>query len=441
MVKSLKGWFKAPQFPGNEDKTRSALLLNVVLNTVLLALPILVAGALLGDDVPRLDRSLTVVASAWIMTILIRWIMLSGRVSMAGKALVGLLFTATTLVVYFIGTIRAPATSFYILTIVIAGLTISRRAILLTSGMCLAAILTFLLTEMNGLLPEPSLAVTITQGVTFSVIIGIVGVMLFLAVKSIDEALARARLELAERLRMERERETYIGELSKQNAELERFAYTVSHDLRNPLVTIKGFLGMLEQDMKEKNLEKIPDDFQRISGAADKMNALLAELLEFSRVGRLLNPPEEIDLAGLVGEAVELLDARLRSKNVVVVSSPDLPPVYGDRTRLREVIENLIDNAAKYTSDQVSPRIEIGIRGGTEPVFFVKDNGMGIEPEYQEKIFGLFNKLDPTSEGTGVGLALVKRIIEFHGGRIWVESEGPGRGSTFCFTIPDGRSQ
>jgi signal transduction histidine kinase len=211
--------------------------------------------------------------------------------------------------------------------------------------------------------------------------------------------------------------------------------------LRNPLVTIKGFLGMLEQDMKEKNLEKIPDDFQRISGAADKMNALLAELLEFSRVGRLLNPPEEIDLAGLVGEAVELLDARLRSKNVVVVSSPDLPPVYGDRTRLREVIENLIDNAAKYTSDQVSPRIEIGIRGGTEPVFFVKDNGMGIEPEYQEKIFGLFNKLDPTSEGTGVGLALVKRIIEFHGGRIWVESEGPGRGSTFCFTIPDGRSQ
>ena len=107
--------------------------------------------------------------------------------------------------------------------------------------------------------------------------------------------------------------------------------------------------------------------------------------------------------------------------------------------RLREVLENLIDNAAKYMGDQKSPSIEIGVRDEDEPVFYVKDNGIGIEPQYLQKVFGLFEKLDPTSEGTGIGLALIKRIIEVHGGRIWVESDGLGKGSTFCFTLPDNR--
>jgi signal transduction histidine kinase len=103
------------------------------------------------------------------------------------------------------------------------------------------------------------------------------------------------------------------------------------------------------------------------------------------------------------------------------------------------VFENLIDNAAKYMGDQKQPLIEIGCKDGEEKVIFVKDNGMGIEPSYKTKIFGLFEKLNPTSEGTGIGLALIKRIIEVHGGKIWVESEGTGRGSMFCFTIPDRR--
>jgi len=114
--------------------------------------------------------------------------------------------------------------------------------------------------------------------------------------------------------------------------------------------------------------------------------------------------------------------------------------VYGDIVPLREVFENLIDNAAKYTGDQPEPMIEIGTRfDEDETVFFVKDNGMGIETQYQKRIFGLFDKLNPTSEGIGIGLALIKRIIEVHGGRIWAESEGLGKGSTFCFTIPGDR--
>jgi len=233
------------------------------------------------------------------------------------------------------------------------------------------------------------------------------------------------------------ERERLISQLEASNAELERFTYTVSHDLRNPLVTIKGFLGMLARDLQDNRQDKIVDDFSRISGAADKMDILLSELLELSRIGRIMNPPERIDLTELVQEAVETLNARIRSSGITVEIAPNLPYVYADRLRLREVFENLIDNAAKYMGNQPQPVIEIGVREQAEnPIFYIKDNGMGIESRYHHKVFGLFEKLDPSIEGTGIGLALVKRIIETHGGQVWVESDGVGMGSAFCFTIP-----
>jgi len=234
------------------------------------------------------------------------------------------------------------------------------------------------------------------------------------------------------------ERKKLISELEANNAELERFAYTVSHDLRNPLVTIKGFLGMLQKDMRDGRQDRITSDFQRISNAADKMHALLSDLLQLSRIGRVVNPFNEVDLIKLTADALENLDARIHSKNVTVNISPDLPVVFGDRLRLGEMLENLIDNAAKYSGDQPNPMIEVGTqqRQGS-PVIFVKDNGMGIEPQHLSKIFGLFDKLDPLSEGTGIGLAIVKRIIETHGGKVWVESEGLGKGATFYFTLPN----
>jgi len=238
------------------------------------------------------------------------------------------------------------------------------------------------------------------------------------------------------------ERQKLITKLEVNNAELERFTYTVSHDLRSPLVTIKGFLGMLNKDIYENNPARIQMDFKRIAGAADKMDELLSDLLELSRIGRIVHPPEEVDLGKLAQEALELLDARIRMHDVTVIVSPDLPTVFGDRVRLREVFENLIDNAAKYMGDQSNPTIEIGTRNGDkQSVIFVKDNGLGIEQKYQTRIFDLFEKLNPTIEGTGIGLALIKRIIEEHDGRIWAESEGLGKGSTFYFTIPDDRKQ
>jgi PAS domain S-box-containing protein len=243
--------------------------------------------------------------------------------------------------------------------------------------------------------------------------------------------------DITERKRAEEEREKLIGELEAKNAELERFTYTVSHDLKSPLVTIKGFLGFLEQDISSSNPERIHDDIERINRAVSKMERLLKELLELSRVGRLRNPSEEIRFEDLVREAREIVHGRLEACGAKVRIQPNLPAVYGDRQRLIEVLQNLLDNAAKYMGDQPDPRIEIGQRGDEngKPVFYVRDNGIGIAPEHHERIFGLFNKLDALNEGTGVGLALVKRIIEVHGGRIWVQSEA-GKGSTFLFSLP-----
>ena len=235
------------------------------------------------------------------------------------------------------------------------------------------------------------------------------------------------------------ERKKLIEELAKKNAELEQFTYTVSHDLKSPLVTINGFLGYLEQDMISGNMERLKRDTLRIQEAVYKMQRLLNELLELSRIGRLMNASETIPFGDLIREALEIVHGRLEERGVVVHIQPDLPAVYGDRPRLVEVIQNLVDNAAKYMGAQERPRIEISQRGEDPergfPIFRVRDNGIGIPPEHHERIFGLFNKLDARSEGTGVGLALVRRIIEVHGGRIWVESEA-GTGSTFLFTLP-----
>lgn len=238
------------------------------------------------------------------------------------------------------------------------------------------------------------------------------------------------------------QKKALIKELENKNAELERFTYTVSHDLRSPLVTIRGFLGYLEKHMRDGNVDAFRADVRRISNATVQMDRLLKDLLELSRIGRLLNTPQDVPFGELVREASEIVRGRLESCGVTLQTQPDLPIVRVDRARLTEVLQNLFDNAAKYMGDQKEPLIEVGCEGydaSNHPIFFVRDNGMGIAPEYHERIFGLFDKLDASSEGTGVGLALVKRIIEFHGGRIWVQSEA-GKGSTFLFTLPTGPS-
>lgn len=249
-------------------------------------------------------------------------------------------------------------------------------------------------------------------------------------------ALENARLyaDLQAELAM---RQSLISELEAKNAELERFTYTVSHDLKSPLFTIRGFLGYLEQDMLAGNKERLRADIERIAAATDKMHQLLNDLLELSRIGRVINQPEKIPFEELVREALALVQGRIVERGIAVHVDANLPSVYGDRSRLIEVLQNLLDNAAKFMGNQPQPRIEIGCAGEREgkPLFYVRDNGIGIAPEHHERIFGLFNKLEASGEGTGIGLALVKRIVEVHGGRVEVESEA-GKGATFYFTLP-----
>jgi PAS domain S-box-containing protein len=243
--------------------------------------------------------------------------------------------------------------------------------------------------------------------------------------------------DVTDRRKAEADREQLIRELEAKNAELERFTYTVSHDLKSPLITIRGFLSFVEKDAVQGNLERLKADVARISDAVAKMQRLLNELLELSRVGRVVNPPQALSFGSLAREAESLVAGRIAERQVEV-SIEDGPTVWGDRERLIEVVQNLLDNAVKFMGDEPHPRVAIGARtDGGEGVFFVRDNGVGIDPSFHEKVFGLFEKLDQDSEGTGVGLALVRRIVAQHGGRVWVEPGEDGRGTTFCFTLPE----
>ncbi|NWG34202.1 MAG: PAS domain-containing protein [Chloroflexi bacterium] len=252
------------------------------------------------------------------------------------------------------------------------------------------------------------------------------------------QAMADLVANALENARLFTERVGLNKELESQNEELERFTYTVSHDLRSPLVTIRGFLGYLRQDVSSGDMTRFDHDLNRIASAVDKMQTLLNELLELSRIGRIANPPEAIPFGELVREAVELLSGPLEAGKIRMEINGAFPMVLVDRLRVAEVLQNLISNAIKFMGDQPNPVIEIGAAGTDadgKPILYIRDNGVGIDPKYHDRIFGLFNRLDPSIEGTGIGLTLVKRIVEIHGGRIWLDSE-LGRGATFYFTLP-----
>ncbi|RJP62062.1 MAG: PAS domain-containing sensor histidine kinase [Candidatus Auribacter fodinae] len=244
-------------------------------------------------------------------------------------------------------------------------------------------------------------------------------------------------VNITEQKKAKHEREKLIARLEMQNAELEQYAYTVSHDLKSPLITIEGFTQLAVRTDLVKNSKELTHHTSRILNATTKMRQLLDELLELSRIGRVVNEPENVDFKDILHEALELVSGRLHNTGATVIMETPFPIVYVDRKRIVEVMTNLIENAAKFTAHLKQPEIRIGVTElNGENVFYVRDNGIGLNPEYHEKIFGLFDKLDPASEGSGIGLSIVKRIIELHGRTVWVESDGPNLGCTFYFTLP-----
>lgn len=436
MWTSIRRWIAPPVFEGNEDRSRAATLLNIVLW-------ILISGALLygifAPIVPALaPRRVAIIGPLVLILLFLKQLLNWGNVQSIGKLLVFALWLTFTAGMFFGADFDNPAFMGYLLVVVCAGLILNWRAAIWWSVLSILTSAIILVLGQKGILPPSDRIVPpFTFWLTQTLYILTSTILISQVIRKIDEALAKAQRELNERKRVEAEREKIIKELEAKNAELERFTYTVSHDLKSPLITISGFLGLLEADARSGNREKFVADLQRINEAAEKMKRLLNELLELSRIGRLVNPPSDMPFAKIVEDALSLTRGRLMAGNIKVNVEKDLPIVRGDRPRLVEVMQNLIDNAAKFMGDQPAPQIEIGRQNiNGEQVFFVKDNGIGIEPNHHEKVFGLFDKLDARSEGTGVGLALAKRIVEVHGGRIWVESEGKGKGSMFCFTLP-----
>jgi signal transduction histidine kinase len=268
-----------------------------------------------------------------------------------------------------------------------------------------------------------------------SIIILMAGNAVVRLVRNVYQNLSKAENELETRIKAERQREALIQQLKSKNQELDRFAIRVSHDLKTPLITVAGFLGYLEQDIRSGKQERAEKDLAQINEAAKKMGKFVDELLDLSRVGRIINPPKDVPFEEIVQDALQASDGLLKAKKVQVEIAAIFPFVHVDRLRVVQVMQNLITNAVKFMGDQPHPVIRIGFEevNGAH-IFSIEDNGIGIAPEYHERIFELFNKLNPETDGTGLGLGLVKRIIEVHNGKIWVESV-LGNGSTFKFTL------
>ena len=259
------------------------------------------------------------------------------------------------------------------------------------------------------------------------------------------EALSVAFVESLNRRRAEKkinelneELKRHVKQIEVANKELEAFSYSVSHDLRAPLRHVTGFVELLNKRDLGALDEKSRHYLQVISEAAQKMGNLIDDILVFSRMGRAEMMKARVLSDQLVREVINELKEETWGRDIIWEIAP-LPVVVGDAAMLRQVWVNLISNALKYTSTRPQARIEIGAISGEpmETLFYIKDNGVGFDMKYVDKLFGLFQRLHDAEEfaGTGVGLANVQRIIHRHGGRVWAEGVVDG-GASFRFSLP-----
>ena len=382
----------------------------------------------------RSPRSAAILAGFFALALVCLWTVRRGRVLVAATGLLlAMIATIHGLLLNGQG-IRGSVALLYPVVIIVAAFTRDRRLLVATALLCLGSAMVLAEMERSGVL-RPNFGGQQSWETLTDVAIILVVTAVAAHILLTDSARGLAALRESERRLAAANRE-----LEARNAELERFTYVVSHDLKSPLVTVRGFLTYVERDAQSGRLDRVESDLARIRAATDRMAQLLEDLLELSRTGRIDRPPEDVPLDDVVREARALAEGRLSARGVRVEVEGPLPVVRGDRRRLVELVQNLLDNAAKFMGERAEPAVWIGTRDDGaatgQATLYVRDNGIGIDLAHQDRVFELFHRLDPHVEGTGLGLALARRIVETHGGRIWVESAGIGQGSTFCFSLP-----
>jgi PAS domain S-box-containing protein len=269
------------------------------------------------------------------------------------------------------------------------------------------------------------------------------GILVTAAIRNISARKQSERDNAELELRVDRAKQLAISNqaLEQSNLELKQFAYVASHDLQSPLRSISGFVQLLKLEYEGKFDEQAQDWIGRTVEAVARMQTLIRDLLAYSRVEAHSAALTRVAFVDVVNDARALLESSIHDSGAQVTCGP-LPEIMGNRSQLVQLIQNLIGNGLTYRSDQ-APRIHLSAeRRGNEWIFSVRDNGIGIDPKYHEQIFELFKRLHDQQDypGTGIGLAVCRRAVNRHGGRIWVESE-PGHGSTFYFTIPAEKEQ
>ncbi|MCA9293848.1 MAG: PAS domain S-box protein [Phycisphaerales bacterium] len=231
-------------------------------------------------------------------------------------------------------------------------------------------------------------------------------------------------------------------ELRRVNEELQQFVYTASHDLKSPLLTIQGFISLLQRDIASGQLDNIAEHANRIERAALRQRRNIDDLLAISRVGRSMDDLQYVNIAGVVQTLIDEMRPQFDQAGVMVQVIEPLPIIQCDAGRVQQALQNLLTNALKYgRREGVQPCVTISsdtVNG--EVRLLVADNGPGIDEKYHDRAFGLFQRLSKEGEGTGVGLAIVKRVAEVHRGRVWIE-QTPGGGATFCMSFPNAAAE
>lgn len=225
--------------------------------------------------------------------------------------------------------------------------------------------------------------------------------------------------------------------LEKSNDELEQFVYTVSHDLKSPLVTSSGFISMIQDLYKAGKQEQAFQKLDKVIAANERMGQLINDLLELSRVGRVDLDMELLDMNSIIQEFVEMQNEIITQEGVSLKIQSNLPAVFGNKSRILQIFENLFSNSLKYgKSDNSELEIELGSTEDKNGIsLYFKDNGRGIDPEFHAKVFGLFSRLDNDKRGNGIGLAIVQKTMQFHNGKVWIDSK-VGEGTCFWLYFP-----